>query len=43
MVGLKGHNSNFFNHKTIILQFIEKIKEPETAVFIENFKNLLVA
>ena len=43
MVGLKGHNSNFKTKRGIILRFIEKIKEPETAVFIENFKNLLVA
>ena len=43
MVGLKGHNSNFFNHNAIILQFIEKINESETVVFIENFKNLLAA
>ncbi len=43
MVDLKGHNSNFFNQNAIILQFIEKINKPETAAFIENFKNLLAA
>lgn len=43
MVGVKGLNSNFKTTSKIILQFIEKINEPETVVFIENFKNLLVA
>ena len=43
MVGVKGLNSNFKTTRKIILQFIEKINEPETVVFIENFKNVLAA